>query len=125
MADATIYDDKALIPFLADQIASQDALLTFVVECIRTSETYDIFRTKVIDNLSEVKIVTSINLDEWIKGQKEGYIASVKYDGNIDYLRQDDGLPQIFATPEDAFKAKGDAELIRIINLREEYEKRN
>ena len=132
MSSAKVYDstnDAVTINFLADQLADVDALLTFVIECARANESYEDFRKALIRDLGEVKITKSINVEEWLKGQNLGFVLVHKErsraeSGSItyspDYLRDDDGLPIIFASRSEAMEAlPKNHEFIRVLDLSE------
>lgn len=128
--DATIYDGISL-NLVADRLAEIDALLSFVVEAIQSNPSYSDMRRTVKKDLKEVKITTSINVDEYLAEQKSGFVALCKMsvkkmsgvqDGPVDYYRDDNGLPVIFESQADLlrrFNKMPDMELVRTIDLSE------
>ena len=119
--------NEELISFLADRLAEVDTLLTYVVDTARLSNNYEEFRENLSKNLGEVKITQAIDIDKWLADKQAGFVVLMKKEGGpIDYLRDDeDALPVIYDTPAAAYDAVPDGyEVIRILNLQEEYEKR-
>jgi hypothetical protein len=111
---------EEIVAFLSDRFAEMDALFTYVVDSARNSENYEDFRRKLDQGLGEVKITQAVEVEKWLDEQ-EGYVIVVKdpYD-KTDYLREDTGLPMLFKTPEDAYRAVPQRhELTKIINLNE------
>ena len=134
MSSAKVYDstnDAVTINFLADQLADVDALLTFMIECARSNESYEDFRKALVRDLGEVKITKSINVEDWLHDKKQGYVLISKErdtnpnpDSNLaygpDYLRDDDGFPIIFDSNSQALEAlpKGHT-FVRVLDLSE------
>jgi hypothetical protein len=108
MSEAKIYQHTDL-DFVADRAAQTDALMTFLVDCLLSTDTHEDFVRKVRDGVGEVKITQSINVEDWLRAQTSGYVIRIfpadQEDLTIDYLRDDDGLPVVFARKDDAINS--------------------
>lgn len=115
-----IYKSEDLVPFLADRLAEVDALLSFVVDAARSATTYEQFADKLNKEIGQVQITQAVDVDRWLADQEAGYvIVTESSEGEKDYLRDDNtALPQLFVTPEDAFKAlPAGFDLVRIVDV--------
>lgn len=133
---------KLDLPFIADQLAQLEALLSFVVDSVRTSETYHKFQAKLDKELKQVKVTRVINVDDWLRDQDKGFIARVRpvpigdiYTNGlewneqhpVDYWRDEEGFPIIYNTPEDLYQAidRNRYNVVNIIDLKDDYAKRH
>lgn len=127
------------LPFFADQLAQVEVLLNFVIDSIRTSKSFKGFQRKLEADLKQIKVTQTINVDEWLADQKEGVIVMVKpvtaYDSSglpiehehpVDYWRDEEGFPIIYTPKANHFPDidTNKYEIIRIIDLAEEHERK-
>ena len=87
---------------VANQVAETEALLSFIINAARTSETYEDFRKALDDNLEAVKLDLPVNVEAYLDTFTEGYVVTyhiedpIEGTSKVDYLRDDDGLPIVF-----------------------------
>ena len=117
-----VYEDGIDLDFVADQVAAQDALQTFLIDCIRTAENFKGLQEKLTNGLTAVSITKAIDVDTWLKSHDKGYVALVKGPdiSSVDYYRDDEGIPVIFRTMDDILPGIGSLTLVRVIDLAEE-----
>ena len=127
MSDTKVYSSVDML-FVADQAAQAEATLTFVIDCLLSSESFDQFKNVVSKSLKEVKITRAISVDNFLDCQTDGYALIIKSRevDLTDYLRDDDGLPVIFKFKSDAYinVPKG-YEFVRTVDLKERYERKS
>ena len=66
------------LPFVADQLAQVEVLVTFLIDSIRTAKDFPSFQTSLTEQLKQVKVTRTINVEDWLKDQKEGFVALVR-----------------------------------------------
>lgn len=100
------------LAFVADRVAETDALLTYVIDNVRASTSWEDFKERLFKSIGEVKITNVIDVDKWLADKTAGYVVIMKcrsFPGEpagapTDYLRDDEGVPCIFGTRADALK---------------------
>jgi hypothetical protein len=128
MADKVYEGDEIKTGFLSDQVAGLDNLVKFLIDAIRSAENFKKLQETVNNTLAEVKVMTTYNVEEFLRRQISGYalmIKPLKFSGPADWDRDDIGFPIIYPTQETAEKAcPPDFEVIRILDLGEEAVRR-
>jgi hypothetical protein len=136
--ESKIYTQNTNLAFVADQAAETDALLTFLIESIRSANDFAQLQSKLDEGLKEVKITRSIDIEDFLDAQDSGWALVIRKIGKPDegdeiggntmapdYLRNDDGLPVIFRFKSDAFIAVPEGyEFVRTIDLKERHERK-
>lgn len=133
------------LPFLADQLAQVEILVNFLIDAARTSKNFKDFKATLEKELKKVKVTRVINVDDWLADQKEGVVVMVRpkmpetinetgnwLDANpIDYWRDEEGLPVIYPYSSWSFTDyqftdidREKYDIIRVIDLAEEYERK-
>ena len=122
------------LPFVADQLAQVEVLVTFLIDSLRTAKDFSTFQASLTEQLKQVKVTRTINVEEWLKDQKEGYVVLVrpKFDNYeksyedfndahpVDYWRDEEAFPIIFSDEKLVYEAIPDTyNIIRILNLAE------
>lgn len=127
------------LPFVADQLAQVEVLVTFLIDSIRTAKDFPSFQTSLTEQLKQVKVTRTINVEDWLKDQKEGFVALVRPVFNddekwrddfneahpVDYWRDEEAFPIIFKNAGDPYSPKNIPEdycVVRVLNLAEQHE---